>query len=206
MSWTKRASPFESELKAMPKNTRYGQYFPWSILKQDYDLSKFDSALCDECITENELNQVFEKLRKNSYYSADYIPFACWIIPFVITTLIITIAIINQFRLTVVLRRLILVCFALLLILPITLMAIAKRVARNRNPKRVDKLKRELRDLQLRTLNNKDVELRISNLGSYIVLDTSKCVWRRNSVNPAGSLRRLAHGQSNPEEIFTSIR
>ena len=177
MAFTNRASPFENELKSMPKNSKFGQYIPWSAAKQDFDLASFDGQVCD-CLSLDDLRAVVSALRKSKYYQPGYIPLSCWLIPAVIVGLILLISILNWSNTaTAVARRLTLACLILLLLLPVVLMVLAKKAFRNWSPMRVDKLKGLLKELQLTILKNKMAELRISNLGSYLIIDYSKSIW-----------------------------
>lgn len=174
MALVNRVSPFEAELRSMPKNTRFGQYLRWNSSIQDYDASNFDTLLTDNKITEDDIKKVLHELRKSRYYAAESIPLACWMIPITIIFLLVIISLLNNISSTVLSRIGVLICLALLFILPVLLMVIAKRSASRRDNERVEKLKKLLKTVQAAILPEKNVDLRISSLGSYLIIDTSK--------------------------------
>jgi len=170
-----RWGPFETELKAIPINSRYGQYMPWEIGEQVYNLSGFDPTLCDHAISPEEVRRIHTLLQKNKYFKADHIPLTCWSIPIVIIVLIMVISYLNRERPLSSARKFsILFALALLLILPVILMVIAKNSSANRDGRRVDELKKALKSIQSTVLAGRNIDLRISSLGSYLIIDTSK--------------------------------
>ena len=192
MTFSNKANPFEAELKSMPKNSKFGQYFPWDAAKQDFDTSGFDPQLCNHAVCDDDLRRVVAILKKSRYYNPDYIPITCWLIPVSIVLLITTISVLNQQSpLGNVHRRLILVCLVLLLLLPVGLLVLAKRSFIQRSPVRVEKLKQVLKQVQAQIFPNRNVDLRISNLGSFLIIDSSKTIWPSvASKNP--SHRRMS--------------
>lgn len=175
MTLSLRWGPFEAELRSIPRNSGFGQYLPWNTRTHGYDTSEFDPRLCEGQLSLEELRLIIEQLQTSPYYRIDRVPIPCWLIPPIVVFLIVTISLLNRDRPFSLVRRLIIMlCLALMLILPVLLMWAAKRVSARRDRERVGRLKTALKRLQAAHLANRGVDLRISSLGSYLVIDTSR--------------------------------
>lgn len=165
---------FEAELRAIPRNSVYGQYLPWDFKEHTYTLSNFDQNLAQGLVSREELRLMLRLLRQSNYYQVDQIPWSCWAIPLVILVLIVAISVVGAVRPSTTLTRNIqLACLILLLILPVLLMILAKRTSHARDSARVTNLKLSLRRIQSQLFADRPVDLRISSLGAYLIIDTS---------------------------------
>ena len=157
MSSSGKFTPFEVELRCMPKSNRLAQYFPWDTQKQDYDIDCFDPALADHKVSNETLVKILEGLRKSGFYTAEYIPIQCWLIPVCIVLLIIGVSLVgrNSSSPEVLQRIIIIVLTVLMILLPVGLLVAARRKVSWRDQVRVSKLKELIKDIQAQHLPTK---------------------------------------------------
>ena len=176
MSSSGKFTPFEVELRSMPKSNRLAQYFPWDTTMQDYNIDSFDPTLADNKVSSETLVKVLESLRKSDFFAAEYIPVQCWLIPVSIALLILGVSLVGQNNSEpgVLQRVLTIILTVLMILLPVGLLMAARRKVSWREQVRVSKLKGLIKDLQTKYFPDNGVDLRISSLGSYLILDTSR--------------------------------
>ena len=91
--------------------------------------------MCDGIVNYDDIQKIFHEMRKSKFYNADYIPCACWLVPFVIVFLVLAVILLNLHQPVSAVRRwCILFCLIMLILAPVFLMVKAKRSAQMREP------------------------------------------------------------------------
>lgn len=162
-------SAFDMELADAPKSSSTSYVLPWDSSAQNFSAAQCDPILSDNVITEYQLGQLIEELKKNPYYKKKKVSKGVWIlfaiflisvVLFIILEKAISITSDSSLSWRILLSLIIFFSFGLVL----WHYCIVSRF----NSRRTEKLKVALKQIESKDFAPLKASLVISNQGSYI--------------------------------------